>query len=100
MLPGDYIAYRMSGEKSTTISGLSEAILWDFEAHTLSKTLLDEMGVSEDLIPKVKETFDKHGTLSGDAAAELGLVAGIPISYKAGDQPNNALSLNVFVRPR
>lgn len=96
MLPGDYIAMRLTGETTTTISGLSEGIFWDFPNHCLSGELMNHFGFDSKLIPDIKETFSIQGELSAAAASELRLKAGIPISYRAGDQPNNALSLNVF----
>lgn len=96
MLPGDYIAMRMSGEINTTITGLSEGTLWDFEAKQVAGFLLDHWGISGNLIPPVVDNFNIQGQLSGPAANELGLPVGIPITYRAGDQPNNALSLNVL----
>ena len=96
MLPGDYIAMKLSGEICTTVSGLSEGMFWDFKEGRVSKMLLDYYGIDESLIPEIKPTFSEQGRVSAEAAAELGLAAGIPITYRAGDQPNNALSLNVF----
>lgn len=96
MLPGDYIAMRLSGEICTTVSGLSEGILWDFRRHQVADFLLEYYGFSPSLIPEVRPTFSEQGRVSAEAAAELGLKAGTPITYRAGDQPNNALSLNVF----
>lgn len=96
MLPGDYIAMRLSGEVNTTISGLSEAMLWDFKEKRPAKFLLDFYGINEDLIPDLTPTFGIQSTVLESVADELGISAGIPISYRAGDQPNNALSLNVF----
>lgn len=96
MLPGDYIAMRLSGEICTTVSGLSEGILWDFRRHQVADFLLEYYGFSHSLIPEVRPTFSEQGRVSAEAAAELGLKAGTPITYRAGDQPNNALSLNVF----
>jgi len=96
MLPGDYIAMRLTGETTTTISGLSEGIFWDYQNHCLSNELMNHYGFDTKLIPDIKDTFSIQGELSAKAASELGLKAGIPISYRAGDQPNNALSLNVF----
>jgi xylulokinase len=96
MLPGDYIAMRMTDKIKTTFSGLSEAIIWDFQQHELAKFLLDYYGISEDLIAEAVPTFSVQGELTKPAAEELGLKAGTPISYRAGDQPNNALSLNVL----
>ena len=96
MLPGDYIAMLMTGETCTTVSGLSEGMFWDFTEHSPAKFLTDWFGFDDSLLPKVVPTFSEQGRLSASAAAELGLKAGIPITYRAGDQPNNALSLNVF----
>src|SRR4030042_6344683 len=95
MLPGDYIAMRMTGEIKTTPSGLSEGIMWDFQKHGLADLLLDYYGISSDLIAEVVPTFSVQGELTKEAAEQLGLKAGTKISYRAGDQPNNALSLNV-----
>lgn len=96
MLPGDYIAMRMTGEVRTTPSGLSEGILWDFAEGRAADLVLDHYGISPDLIPPLVGTFAIQGQLTGAAAAELGLPPGTPVSYRAGDQPNNALSLNVL----
>ena len=96
MLPGDYIAMRMSGEASTTVSGLSEGIFWDFRDACISHDVMDYYGFSESLIPSIVPTFGIQARVNSEAASELGLVAGTPISYRAGDQPNNALSLNVM----
>ena len=96
MLPGDYIALRLTGELCTTVSGLSEGMMWDFAQNRPAKELLDYFGFSEDILPEVRPTFSEQGRLSAAAAAELGLVSGIPVTYRAGDQPNNALSLNVL----
>ncbi len=96
MLPGDYIALKLTGEICTTISGLSEGILWDFEKKGLADDLLKLYGIDKNLIADIVPTFGAQGTLSSKAAAELGLKAGIPITYRAGDQPNNALSLHVL----
>jgi xylulokinase len=96
MLPGDYIAMKMTGEIRTTPSGLSEGIMWDFQKHGLADLLLDYYGISSDLIAEVVPTFSVQGELTKEAAEELGLKVGTKISYRAGDQPNNALSLNVL----
>ena len=96
MLPGDYIAYRLTGEKNTTLSGLSEGIFIDFQSDDISGKLLDFFGFSKSLIPDRVETFAPQGHLRSDVAKELGLDEGIPVSYRAGDQPNNAFSLNVL----
>ena len=96
MLPGDYIAMKLSGEINTTISGLSEGMMWDFKEKRPAKFLFDYFGFSEDVIAPIVPTFAVQSEVSATAAAETGLKEGTPISYRAGDQPNNALSLNVF----
>ena len=96
MLPGDYIALKFSGEAVTTVGGLSEGIFWDFKENRPSRRLMDFFGFDEALLPEVRPTFGEQCRVSAAAAAELGLKVGTPISYRAGDQPNNALSLNVF----
>lgn len=96
MVPGDYIALKLCGEASTTIGGLSEGMFWDFRAKAPAKFLLEYFGFDEALLPCVVPTFGVQGRVSRAAAEETGLKEGTPISYRAGDQPNNALSLNVF----
>lgn len=96
MLPGDYIAMRLTGVPATTVSGLSEGIFWDFAENRPCKELLQHFGFDPTILPQVKPTFGVQGTLTRAAAEALGLVEGIPVTYRAGDQPNNALSLNVF----
>jgi len=96
LLPGDFIALRFTGECTTTPSALSEGIFWDFKERQLSKPLLECFGFHQDLFPKIQPVFSVHGYLIHPVAKIIGLSAGIPISYKAGDQLNNALSLNVM----
>lgn len=96
LLPGDYIAMRLTDRACTTISGLSEAMLWDFKTGDVADFLLEYLGFSRDIIPEIVPTFAVQGYVTAAAAADLGLAEGIPVTYRAGDQPNNALSLNVF----
>jgi xylulokinase len=96
MLPGDYIAMKMTGDIKTTPSGLSEGILWDFEKDSPADFVLDNYGISADLIADTIPTFSIQGQLTSAAAGQLGLKPGIKVSYRGGDQPNNALSLNVL----
>lgn len=96
MLPGDYLAMKLSGKANTTISGLSEGIFWDFKERKVSGPLLNTFGINKDMIADIVPTFGIQSNVSAEAAAETGLAEGTPISYRAGDQPNNALSLNVF----
>ncbi|WP_211345689.1 xylulokinase [Paraflavitalea soli] len=96
MLPGDYIALRLTGEATTTISGLSEGILWNFKTKAIAKELLNYYGIDENLLSAIVPTFGEQGRITSEAADLLGLKAGTPVSYRAGDQPNNAYSLNVL----
>lgn len=96
MLPGDYIAMKLSDEICTTVSGLSEGMFWDFKNNSIAGFLMDYYGFDSSLIADIKPTFAEQGRVSAAAAQELGLKEGTPITYRAGDQPNNALSLNVF----
>ncbi len=96
MLPGDFIAMKLSGEITTTPQGLSEGILWDFESDEPAKLIMNHYNIDESLIPKIVPGFGFQCSLSKLAAAEIGLKEGTPITYRAGDQPNNAFSLNVL----
>ena len=96
MLPGDYIAMRLSGVPNTTVSGLSEGMFWDFKNNQVADFLMKYYGFDASLIADIVPTFSVQSEVCAEAAAELGLQAGTPITYRGGDQPNNALSLNVF----
>ncbi|MEN3324725.1 FGGY family carbohydrate kinase [Mariniflexile soesokkakense] len=96
MLPGDYIAYKFSNIINTTISGLSEGVFWDFNKDNIADFLLEHYGIDKALIPDIVETFGVQSVVDAKGEAESGIAAGTPIYYRAGDQPNNALSLNVF----
>ena len=96
MLPGDYIAYRLSGEMTTTKTGLSEAMLWDYKNNSVADFLLKHYEIDSSLIPKIVPTFGFQCKLNKKGSSECGLLEDIPIYYRAGDQPNNALSLNVL----
>jgi len=96
MLPGDYIGMKLTGEICTTESGLSEGIFWNYKTHSIADELLDYYQISKDLLPDAKSCFEEHGQLTEQAAVTLGLEKGTKVTYRAGDQPNNAFSLNVL----
>jgi len=96
MLPGDYIAYKLTGEALTTNTGLSEGMFWDFKEEKPSETILNHFGFSKDLIPEVKPVFSNQGKIKPSIAAELGISKEAIVTYRAGDQPNNALAMNVL----
>lgn len=96
MLPGDYIALKLTGEITTTKNGLSEGMLWDYKENKVANWLLDYYGIDQSLTPNIVENFTNQGILNEKGAKEAGLPVGIPVVYRAGDQPNNALALNVL----
>ncbi len=96
MLPGDFIAMKLTSQITTSISALSEGILWDFQTNSVSAELMELYGIDSALIPEIKPVFSEHGRVTASVAELLGLKEGTPVAYKAGDQPNNALSLNVL----
>lgn len=96
MLPGDYIAMKLTGEITTTASGLSEGTLWDFKEQRVATELLDHWGIDAAVIPTIVPSFGVQGTVRADVAAALGLSANVKVCYRGGDQPNNAFSLNVL----
>ncbi|WP_301756328.1 xylulokinase, partial [uncultured Muribaculum sp.] len=96
MLPGDYIAMKLTDRVCTTLSGLSEGMFWDFKNGRVADFLMEYLGFGSSIIPEIVPTFSVQGQVTAHAAAELGLAEGTPVCYRAGDQPNNALSLNVF----
>jgi xylulokinase len=96
MLPGDFISMRFTGDITTTTSALSEGIFWDFEEARVSGDVMNHFGFDGSLIPSVQPLFAPHGYVQEDVAERLSLTPGIPVTYKAGDQPNNAFSLNVL----
>jgi xylulokinase len=96
MLPGDFISMKLTGEITTSNSALSEGIFWDFQTNDVSEDVMKYYGFSSNILPDIRPVFSNHGGLSSSMADLLGMKAGVPVSYKAGDQPNNALSLNVL----
>lgn len=96
MLPGDFVAMKLTGNITTSIAALSEGIFWDFSNNSLSEDVFNYFGFDKKIIPPIQPVFSVHGKLSATVASQLSLSAGIPVTYKAGDQPNNALSLNVL----
>ncbi len=96
LLPGDFLAMKLTGESTTTVSALSEGIFWDFKENHLSKDVMNYYGFDDNLIPGIQPLFSSHGFVKKQVAESLSLPAGIPVTYKAGDQLNNAFSLNVL----
>jgi len=96
MLPGDFIAMKLTGEITTTASGLSEGTLWDFKEQRVATELLDHWGIDAAVIPTIVPSFGVQGVVRPDVAAALGLGDNVKVCYRSGDQPNNAFSLNVL----
>ncbi|MEL1242074.1 xylulokinase [Flavobacterium flavipallidum] len=96
MLPGDFIAFKLTAEINTTKNGLSEGMLWDYKENEVADWLLRYYGIDSSLTPSIVENFTNQCFLNEKGAKESGLPVGIPVVYRAGDQPNNALSLNIL----
>jgi len=96
MLPGDFIAMKLSGEINTTASGLSEGIFWDFEEEKVAEFLLNIYQIPKSLLPDIVPIFSLQAKILPKISEELGINKEAFISYRAGDQPNNAFSLNVL----
>jgi xylulokinase len=96
MLPGDFIALMLTGDITTTITGLSEGMMWDYAEKAPASLLLDHYGIDQQLLADIVPHFGFQGALLAEVATQFGLKAGIPVTYRAGDQPNNAFSLNVL----
>ncbi len=96
MLPGDYIALRLTGRPLTSNSGLSEMALWDFAAGDRSHRLLEQFEIPDGMIPEAVPTCGPQGRLRPDMAAALGLPESVEVTFRAGDQPTNALALGVM----
>ncbi|MBP1838718.1 xylulokinase [Formosa algae] len=96
MLPGDFIAYKLTGKMVTTKNGLSEGVLWNYSEDDVATDLLKYYGIDKDLVPEIVENFTNQGEVNTQAASETGLSEGVQVTYRSGDQPNNALSLNIF----
>lgn len=96
MLPGDYIAYKLTGKFTTTKNGLSEGTLWNYKTNELAVELLDYYGIDQDLTPTLVNNFENQGEVHAQGARESGLPEGATLCYRSGDQPNNALSLNIL----
>ena len=96
MLPGDFVAAKLTGTICTTKNSLSEGILWDYKEDKIADWLLDYYGIDTNLIPDIVDNFTNQGEVNEEASKETGIPVGCPVIYRAGDQPNNALSLNIF----
>ena len=96
MLPGDYIAYLLTGEVSTTATGLSEGILWDFKENRRADFVADYYGIEKDKFCDIAPALGISGRTTAEVKELLGIPEGTPVSYRAGDQPNNAFSLDVL----
>lgn len=96
LLPGDYIMLKLTGKCETAECGISEEMLWDVKEGAVAKFLLDYYGIDESLVPEYNPGIGIHGYTDRNTEALFGIKEGTPISYKCGDQPNNAFSLNVL----
>jgi Sugar (pentulose and hexulose) kinases len=96
LLPGDYIMLKLTGKCESSECGISEEMLWDFSENKPADFLLDYFGIDKSLVPEFNPGIGIHGYTNKQIESLLGIKEGTPISYKCGDQPNNAFSLNVL----
>lgn len=85
MLPKDYLAYKLSGSFSTDVSDASGMLLMDMKNRCWSKEMLDICGITEEMLPKLYESFEVVGTLKREIAEALGLSADVKVIAGAGD---------------
>lgn len=91
MLPKDYISYMLSGSFSTDYSDASGMLLLDVKNKKWSKEMIDICSISEDMLPKLYESYEAVGTIKSELAKELGLNEGIKIVAGAGDNAAAAI---------
>ena len=96
MLPGDFINFKLTGEINSTVTGLSEGMFWDFKQNRVADWLLNHYQIDSSMTPNIVDNFKDQGYVTKLATEETGLPTGIPVKYRAGDQPNNAVALNVL----
>ena len=96
MLPGDFINFKLTGEINSTVTGLSEGMFWDFKENRVADWLLNHYQIDSSMTPNIVDNFKDQGYVTKLATEETGLPTGIPVKYRAGDQPNNAVALNVL----
>ncbi len=85
MLPKDYIAYKLSGVHSCDYSDASGMLLMDVKNKCWSKEMIDICGITEEMLPKLFESFEVTGTLKPDVADLLGLPKDCKVAAGAGD---------------
>lgn len=94
-LPGDFIAYKLTGEWSTTKSGYSEMVGWDFGASIPFEEGFRKAGWKLPL-PEARPNLEEGAPIQKVIAEKLGLPPSARVTYRAGDQPNNAFGLGVL----
>ncbi len=91
MLPKDYLAYRMSGTFCTDYSDASGMLLLDVKNRCWSKEMLDICNITEDMLPKLYESYEVVGYIKEDIANMLGLSTKVKIIAGAGDNAAAAI---------
>jgi xylulokinase len=95
LLPKDYVRYRLARELATDVADAAGTLFLDLRARTWSPEVLDALDVPAEWLPPVFEGPAPTGAVAGDAAADLGLPAGIPIAAGGGD--NSAAAVGTAV---
>lgn len=85
MLPKDYLNYRLTGTFCTDYSDAAGMLLLDVKNKVWSSEMLENCGISEQLLPKLFESFEVVGTLLPEVAETLGLSKETVVVAGAGD---------------
>lgn len=93
MLPKDFLNYRMTGIHSTDYSDASGMLLLDVKNKCWSKKMLSTCDISEDQLPTLYESYEAVGTLTEEAAKDLGLNSSVRVIAGAGDNAAAAIGM-------
>ena len=85
LLPKDYLCYRLTGEFATDVSDASGTLYFDVKNRQWSKEMCEILGIKEEWLPKVYESYEAVGTLLPEIAKELGVPETVKVAAGAGD---------------
>ncbi|MBR5535621.1 MAG: xylulokinase [Clostridia bacterium] len=94
MLPKDYLVYRLTGEFVTEPSDASGLLLFDVKNKCYSKEMLELCSITEDMLPKVHESYDKIGTVKKELCELFGW-GKVIVAPGAGDNAAAAVGMGV-----
>ena len=97
MLPKDYIQFKLTGEYATDMSDASGMLLLDVKNRKWSKEMIDFLGITEEMLPKLFESYEVTGRVKKEIKKEIGLenCGNILVAAGAGDQAAGAIGAGV-----